>query len=267
MPRHAIPPTGPRFDVTLGHRAGQLPDLVVVATHGRVEPPPQPLPGATFRTFADVAPTAEGIRQFASQWGWLTAPQAYDSIEGYPDIRLGEPVATWADAIARVRLWVAVWEAWRAQDLDAMTRAAVQALARLDVGDVTVTDDPADWDARLTAWGRHDTVPRSDLRLADAAGLLAMGITEELRRLGATVGPVLREGPDGDGFVLEPRGHSLLAALWVQFAHALAHHHTVRPCVICGAWIEIGPGRHSKNRLLCSNRCKVQAYRQGRLGV
>ncbi len=233
--------------------------MVLVAAHGQVMPHPQPLPGAEFRKFADVAPTAEGVRQFASRLGWLTAPQAYDSIEGYPDIRLAEPVATWADAIARVRRWVEVWEAWRAQDLDAMARATARAMEITDLTDVTVTDDPAGWDARLAAW--RGTVPPADLRLSDAPGLLAMGISDELRRRGGAISPVLREGPDGDEFVLDTRSHSLLAAIWVQFAHALAHNHTVRPCAVCGAWMEVGQGHYSKNRMFCSNRCKVQAYR------
>jgi len=70
-----------------------------------------------------------------------------------------------------------------------------------------------------------------------------MGFTEELRRLGAAIGHVLREDPDGEGFALETRSHSLLAAMWVQFAHALAQNHTVRPCAVCGAWIEVGQGQ------------------------
>jgi len=260
MPRRATLPTETRFDVTLGHRAGQPPELLVVAIQGQLMPHHQPVPGATFRTFADVAPTAEGIRQFASRLGWLTAPQTYDAIEGYPDIRLGEPVAMWADAIAHVRRWVEVWEAWRAQDLGAMARAAVQAMGHLEVPDAEVTDDPADWDARLTAW--RGTVPPSDLRLSDAPGLLAMGISDKLRRLDGVISSALREGPDGDGFVLEPRSRSLLAAIWVQFAHALVHNHTVRPCALCSVWMEVGPGHYSKNRLFCSNRCKVEAYRR-----
>lgn len=37
---------------------------------------------------------------------------------------------------------------------------------------------------------------------------------------------------------------------------------TTRLCAICGSTLLIGKGHHSKNRLFCSNRCKVRAYRQ-----
>ena len=36
---------------------------------------------------------------------------------------------------------------------------------------------------------------------------------------------------------------------------------TSQPCQICGTPLLIGIGHYSKNRLFCSNRCKVRAYR------
>lgn len=261
MPRIATPSTEIRFDVTLGHRSGQLPELAVVATRER-DAIQLPLPGATFRTFADLRPTAEAIRGFATKFGWLTAPQSYDRLEGYPDAYVAEPVAVWEEAITRVGRWVAVWEAWHGQDLDAMARAAARAMEITDVMDVAVTDDPQHWDAWLDARRRRAEATPEGLQLSDGAALLAMGVTSELDRLCAPTRLILREGPDGDGFALETRALSLLGSIWLQFARALEHGRTVRPCDVCSAWMEIGQGGYSKNRQFCSNRCKLRSRQE-----
>lgn len=275
MPRSLLSYTDPpaRFDVTLGRRPGGAQELVLTAaTPPEHAPTPSlPLPPATFRAFADVPPTAEGVRTFAQQFGWLTAPQAYHQIAGYPDRRHGEPVAVWEREIHRLRRWVAVWEAWRAGDLEALATAwAVVTVELPDGPDVDVTEDPDGTSVCLVKWKLTGGLgqPRDETLLAETPALLAVGITGELPQvLGPGAGLSVALAESRGGVVLAPRAASLLGAIWLQFTHALANGLTVRPCHTCGTWFEVGPGARPKNRLYCSPKCKLRWFREQRGGA
>lgn len=275
MPRSLLSYTAPpaRFDVTLGAGATGARELVLTAaTPPEHAPTPSlPLPPATFRAFADVPPTAEGVRTFAQQFGWLTVPQAYHQIAGYPDRRHGEPVAVWEREIHRLRRWVAVWEAWRAGDLEALATALAVATVELS-GDLDfgVTEDPAGTKVRLVTWKLTGGIgqPRDETFIAQIPAMLAVGITHELTQvLSPAAGLTVALTESHGGVVLAPRAASLLGAIWLQFTHALANGLTVRPCHTCGTWFEVGPGARPKNRLYCSPKCKLRWFREQRGGA
>lgn len=263
---YASPPV--RFDVTQGRGSNGKPHLVLVAAAPAPEDAPWlPLPSATFRALADVPFTAEGVRTFAQQFGWLTAPEPYTQIVGYPGTLEGEPLSTWQNEIGRIRRWVAVWEAWRSEDLGALATAIDVALTEFSGNtDVMVSEDPNETDAWLTAWKSRKGVGKKPPKSlgSDAPAILAVGISGELEQVLALPHSSVRLAVTefNGGFALAPRSLSLLGAVWLQFAQALADGLTVRRCQSCGKWIEIGPGALPKNRLYCSPRCKLRWFRE-----
>jgi predicted nucleic acid-binding Zn ribbon protein len=60
--------------------------------------------------------------------------------------------------------------------------------------------------------------------------------------------------------------HTLLSAMWLQFAQTIAGSKRFRACKVCGRWIEISKEKTGKriNRLFCSDSCKSWDYRRKR---
>ena len=60
---------------------------------------------------------------------------------------------------------------------------------------------------------------------------------------------------------LVPLPGNLLAALWIQFAQAIADDKEFRQCLECGEWFELSTERFRKSRKYCTDACKSQGYR------
>ena len=54
---------------------------------------------------------------------------------------------------------------------------------------------------------------------------------------------------------------SLIGAIWLQFARAVEGEKNYRNCALCQRWYEVSPQAARKNRIFCSNACRVQSYR------
>jgi hypothetical protein len=54
----------------------------------------------------------------------------------------------------------------------------------------------------------------------------------------------------------------LEAALWLQFAQAIAGNIPFRKCDACQVWFEVAPGRGRPEKTYCSNACSMRAYRR-----
>ncbi len=55
----------------------------------------------------------------------------------------------------------------------------------------------------------------------------------------------------------------LVAALWFQFAEAVAGRVKIQHCRVCPRWFTYGPGTsHRKSAQYCSDRCRKAAHRQ-----
>ena len=61
---------------------------------------------------------------------------------------------------------------------------------------------------------------------------------------------------------LEPS--SLLGALWLQLASAIARGVRFRRCAECGLWFELSPGSARSDKLYHSNACRTRAFRRRR---
>jgi hypothetical protein len=55
--------------------------------------------------------------------------------------------------------------------------------------------------------------------------------------------------------------HSLLGAIWLQFANAIQHHKFPRTCPECGRAFEVAPGTNRSDRVTCSDSCRSKALR------
>jgi hypothetical protein len=55
---------------------------------------------------------------------------------------------------------------------------------------------------------------------------------------------------------------SLLSYLWYQFSCAIHANTIYQACPACGCWLELTPGVNRKDRVFCSNVCRMRAYRQ-----
>lgn len=77
--------------------------------------------------------------------------------------------------------------------------------------------------------------------------------------------PYLSWSAEQQVFTLRLRPHSLLGALWLQAALAVAEAKEFRECPVCGRPIEISTsGGARADAVFCSNACKSKDYRQRR---
>jgi hypothetical protein len=86
------------------------------------------------------------------------------------------------------------------------------------------------------------------------------------RHLEGNASPQLRYDVRSGKRVIQIVPENLLAAMWLQFAQAIAGNRTYRACKECGRWFEIsveGDGFRI-NRLFCSDACKSRDYRRGK---
>jgi hypothetical protein len=78
-------------------------------------------------------------------------------------------------------------------------------------------------------------------------------------------------GQTAPGLFWDPRGRrtvfqdmplSLLGAIYLQLAHAVAGNRPSRRCEVCRRWFELDPTRTRADRRTCSNTCRTKSYRQ-----
>ena len=127
---------------------------------------------------------------------------------------------------------------------------------------------------RYWPWGiartidHRQTVPNvsSSFDLAGWSGKILDGVERYLREaltiridsLGASISINKSDG----GISLTP--HSLLGALWFQFADAVAGLKDYRRCEVCNTPFEVSPDVNRISRSYCDNACRVKAYRDRR---
>ncbi len=55
---------------------------------------------------------------------------------------------------------------------------------------------------------------------------------------------------------------TLLGAIWLQFALAVADRKRYLHCAQCPNWIEVSPEKHHRPKIYCSSACKMRASRR-----
>ena len=76
----------------------------------------------------------------------------------------------------------------------------------------------------------------------------------------------LREMPEHDTLSMVIVPHSLIAAIWLQFAQAITANYGFRQCDECLTWFEVAPGKGRPEKRFCSSACSMRAYRKRKSG-
>jgi predicted nucleic acid-binding Zn ribbon protein len=107
------------------------------------------------------------------------------------------------------------------------------------------------------------TYPAGSIDDQDPVALArALVTTEIMRNLSAGVAPVIEPHPSVAWGELRFVPATLIDAVWLQFAEAVCGDKNFRECLVCGKPFEISPDVARTNKLLCSDSCKMRAYRQ-----
>lgn len=223
--------------------------------------PLHPSMAALFRTFADLEPTEEAIQAFANEYGllgdpvttWIVLP-----MEGAASqtIGWGESLRGWTREIHAMRRAVKVWDAARSGDLDFLG-SVIQWHPR----GVRYED------GRYVEWLLTVDDPESTLWSRFRQGDVVMPAYEFVRRtitkhLEGRVSPRMLWEHDRDRITMRMVPHSLVGALWLQFARAVEARSEFGRCRACGKWFVYEPDTARTNRRYCSDACRFKAYRQ-----
>jgi hypothetical protein len=232
-----------------------------------------------FLTLADTEPTRDGIVKFASRFGCLGGSQpsppnqTVQNKAGRTARLTAEPWELWQRQISDLQQASQLWQWCQVGDMESLAahirweespggERAVSYVshAEADDGETTASGHVATREpiaARTFHPERLDWFRPGDLMLP----ALVYAQDKINTRLSALVGPrLLREaGEVRLALRLVPR--TLLGALWLQFAQAIAEDKAFRRCAECGLWFELSPSVGRKDKRFCSGACRTRAHR------
>src|SRR5262249_16845051 len=193
----------------------------------------------------------------------LTIPQRFLASEGLHDQEHSiEPLREWLSCLHWTRDMVKLWDLAREGD-----RKGLAALVRCDGEQISAFYTK--YDARSTGWitkwwrdtspeifnllsAPSDVVTAAWLVLQDEVGeVLDVLVRARFAWDREAVRPVLRLAP-----------HGLFGAICLQFAQAIDGDRNYQACPVCGRWFELAPGVNRADKLMCSDACRMRAYRQ-----
>jgi hypothetical protein len=237
----------------------------------------QPLNGkeSLYRTLADVSPTPEGILGFARQYGRLG-----EGVEAFATLADGslatvEPLDAWRRTVVwlgeAVRLWDLAQKGDRAElskVIQWLGKGAVRYRAPRELLLLLHGSEPPD--EVMNLWNKMHTIASAH----DNPGLLASFAPGEVEAparcfvlrivndsLGRAAQPALLWDQKHRKILQRNYPRSLLGAVHLQFAAAILSGRETRACPVCGRYFEVTALASRNDRLTCSNRCRVRAYR------
>jgi hypothetical protein len=277
---------------TASARADKPQRMLVRSTPSAKKQEAGPLRGASplFLIFSNLDSGSEqAILGFASQYGSLgidvpiipVEKQKLAHNQAGPD--QGEPFKDWSSQIKSMSALVGLWGLRQSYDVKALSShiiwqedsrgprsVAFHSHAAPDsnepssrLGDLPIEEIIASDRIRpdlLRRWSPSDVG-------APAYAYLQQKIEEQLQHCQGRPEPrlVWDEQRQKPALHLVPR--TLLAALWMEFACAVADDRAYRPCETCGKWLELGgiDGARPDKRF-CSDPCRARGHRirQGR---
>jgi hypothetical protein len=221
-----------------------------------------------FLTFAELGSSEEEILAFANQHGRLGLEIARDlhaslPVVGGRAVVVAELRKDWTRAIRRMRLACELSAAIAGNDRAVFRRSIhEESWGRGRFSDHAVRFEvPERPDAWLRVTPRDpeaQLLRRGDLRRA-AQALLQHAANEALE-LHTSARVLLDDETERQGLYVTPK--NLLGAMWVQFAQSIDSGGSSKRCGKCGNWMQLAPGTNRSDRDFCSDRCRVNAYRQ-----
>jgi hypothetical protein len=213
---------------------------------------------ALFGKFADLDPSQDAILQFANQYGFLR------------EMRGPELLSEWEHEIRSLSQAVLLWEWLKNRQTSELQRFFTWEGDRLTA--------PEMYDERTQTWRKVilSTLPvKSFLELGqkpDKPGYWSLGpsfkpndVKKPARALiehmvSRRLGQEIHAGFSHGEIYMWPK--SLIGAMWLQFAEAIAGKTEYIRCVVCRKWIRLKQKAKGKGKIYCSNRCKQAAKRR-----
>jgi hypothetical protein len=271
------------------------PVLVLVRRKGAAFRTYHPLkePLAFYRIFGETPPTPEGVLRFANTYGMLFAEKDRKRylLPGRRDLpTLGEKldaaecVERFDDWVRRIRLiaeTVELWDLAKDRETDKLRRK-VRWQGKGEVRYVPTRENVFDYlpPGTLSGTLTNPAVTNPENRFLIASAEKNAEAFETLKP-GEVVGPALLRvneqvnlelpGCAAPGLfwdhklnrvVFQDRPLSLLGAIYLQLAHAVAGNRPSRRCEVCRRWFELDPAKTRADRRTCSNTCRTKIYRQ-----
>jgi hypothetical protein len=228
---------------------------------------------ALYRELADIDPTPEGILAFARRYG-LLGPGA----EIVADVPAAEGVRAraraevdylwgWRKNIALLYQTVSLWDMIQAGDAAGLSAViewheggirckfpprAVEILGGRPGVPLYFKEDLAKCEPRLRR------LPHGEV-FGPATVAVLVNINEQIYLHN---GPRLFWDPRRNTVVRQDLPASLHAAIWLQFAEAVAANKKSRRCRECGRWFDVAPGTARADKVVCSTACRSKGYRE-----
>jgi hypothetical protein len=231
-----------------------------------------------YQRFAQLDPTREAILRFTKKYGSLGGnlkkavdipeEQAADVVPLTPSTgkpqspasrAYGESWADWIGEIEKLRQLVSLWEAARAGDMNMLRAALGRELNSTTRQECGLNSSAPTISAQSEASESPFEPIASALYLQRAQQVLSREINSDLRTHGSSVTLTAIYS----GFGLSIQAESLIAAIWLQFALAVAGNLSYRSCATCGRWLKLGPEAGVRSHIqFCSNACRQKSFRK-----
>ena len=244
-----------------------------------------------FRAFAAVAPHREEILSFVNQHGLLGGrfTQAWKFRDAKPtpiDARV-ELLRDWMTEILFMREMVQLWDAVQTHDQKSIRRriqwTSDDSAVFQSAYHAASVDLPHPWleepwlidlDVEHSALGVRGWVVHPDRDAIETIEYLrSERIETALHFLQLVANKKLIDHRIA-GPALQYRGYerlewrhlpsSLIGALWLQFADAIATNRNFNQCLYCKRWFEVSPDTARRDKHYCSQTCRTRAYRTRR---
>jgi hypothetical protein len=223
-----------------------------------------------YRRLAAVSPTPDGILEFARQYGRLG--EGTEEFATLPDgsRRTVEPLRGWRKVIVWLAEAVRLWDLANGHD-----RAALSEVVRWAKGEVgyrmprrlqkvlhgeLLRGRRIRWllDALnpITSFDGSVFTPGD---VVEPARCFALHIVNGF--LNRAAQPALLWDSKAKRVLLRHYPRSLLGAVALQFGTAILSGRTTRICPVCQRYFEVTAQASRNDRLTCSDRCRIRAYR------
>lgn len=220
-----------------------------------------------FRTFAELPETPEGCLSFASRYGYLgdeaseLSILAYRPEHGRTGASMAESVRGWLSAVSDFKTIVALWDATRALDVEALAGIVMWSECGLWL---RKTYDSLGENGRLFPELSRQDMDAHGVEAGDLVGgarlllqRLLANLVQESLLFSAVVFPV---NGRPSRLVLSPV--DLLSAMCLQMAAAILENKDFRQCLQCEKWFEASPATLQANKQFCGASCRMKAYRE-----
>lgn len=224
-----------------------------------------------FRIFAETTADSDGIIGFANRFGLLGLGMDGAPGRSRPFAGTAEPRSAWLGEMGAMKSAVGLWDmvsAGRSEDIEAYLRPVIHHADILATDRGSISSGISQTDVKFNPGELRWYRTNPEIIALFAAGeyqAIALRRVQAIvnERLGSRVSPrILWEDPRKREWGMYFVPHSLIGAIWTQFAQAITENRDYRRCRQCDTWFEIDHYKARTNRYFCSNACRSKAYRE-----